>query len=64
MAQEILHGERGGETRRAACGQHVIGAGEVIADGFGRMRAEKYRANYLNGVRGRMLETGDADRRS
>src|SRR5438552_743776 len=43
-SEEVLDAEGGGEARRAACGEHVVRPGEVVADGFGRVRAEKNRA--------------------
>src|SRR5947207_7374141 len=42
--KKILDAEGGGEARRAACGEHMVRPGEVVADGFGRVRAEEDRA--------------------
>src|SRR5881227_2727831 len=42
--KKVLDAEGGGEARRAARGEHVVRPGEVVADGFGRVRAEKNRA--------------------
>src|SRR5437762_13058483 len=43
-SEKILDAEGGGEARRAARGEHVVRPGEVVADGFGRVRAEEDRA--------------------
>ena len=45
---EIEHAEAGGESRRSRGRQHVIGAGDVIADRFRRMRADKNRAGIAD----------------
>ncbi len=39
--QEVEHGEAGGELGGAAGRQDVVGAGDVISDRFGRVRAEE-----------------------
>jgi len=43
-SEEVVDAEGGGEARRAARGEHVVRPGEVVADGFGRVRAEEDRA--------------------
>ena len=38
---EVEHAQARGEARRAPGRQHVVGAGDVIADRFRRMRADE-----------------------
>src|SRR5213082_2717512 len=52
--KKVLDAEGGGEARRAARGEHVVRPGEVVADGFGRVRAEEDRAG-MSHVRGCVL---------
>ena len=45
---EIEHAEARRKARRARGRQHVVGAGDVIADGFRRMRADEDRAGIAD----------------
>ena len=45
---EIEHAETRREARRARRRQHVVGAGDVIADRFGRVRADEDRAGIAH----------------
>src|SRR5258708_38902524 len=41
---EVVRAQRRGKARRTACGQHVIGTGEVVAERRGAKLAHEYRA--------------------
>ena len=45
---EVIHAERGGEARGARCGQDVVRAGAVVAEGFGSVGAHENRAGVAD----------------
>ena len=40
----VIHGQWGEESRAPACGQYMIGPGDVIGNGWGRVAAQEQRA--------------------
>ena len=48
---EIQHRQAGGEARRARGGQHMVGPGDIIAHGFGRVAAQEDRAGMAHLLR-------------
>ena len=56
---EIEHRKAGGEARRASRRQHVVAAGDIVADGDGRVAPEEDRSGISDGAEKR-LRIGDA----